>query len=64
VSGLAGLVLVPMDPLIFCRFTDRLVCDVLTFTGDGSVADADEVVGISMLSSAESLVPVYSVFCI
>jgi hypothetical protein len=32
---------------------------MLTFTGDISRADADDVVGVSMLSSAESLVPGY-----
>jgi hypothetical protein len=51
-----------MDHPICCAFTDRLVCDVLTFTGDGSCAGPDDVVEISLLSSAESLVPVYLVF--
>jgi hypothetical protein len=58
----AGSIL--MDRLICCPFTERLVCDVLTFTGVGSRVDADDVIGISILSSTESLVPVYSVFCI
>jgi hypothetical protein len=51
-----------MDRLICCPFTERLVCVVLTFTGDGSRTGADDVVGITMLSSAESVVPEYSVF--
>jgi hypothetical protein len=45
-----------MDRLLCCPCTDRLVCDVLTFTGDVSRAGADDVVGISILSSTESLV--------
>jgi hypothetical protein len=62
-----------LDWLVWCWFdsdgspnllsvhTDCLMFDVLTFIGDGSRADADDVVGISMLCSAELLVPVYSV---
>jgi hypothetical protein len=62
--GWSGASLIPMDRPICCPFTDHLVCDVLTFTGDGSRAGADDVVGISLLFSAESLVPVYFVYAL
>jgi hypothetical protein len=54
--GWPGAVSIPMDRLLCSPFTDRLVCDVLTFTEDVSRAGADDVVGISILSSTESLV--------